>query len=109
MTLKLGLSGKLPGNLHVKLTIKISQRYGTEKGHNGVEKTFYESAGSGGFSIAFPAPSYQKDALSTYFKNHNPPWPYFVNGSYLNNNGRYNRNGRGFPDLAAGEFLFDIT
>lgn len=56
-----------------------------------------------GFSNIFPIPSYQQDAINTYFEEHEPPYPYYYNGSYLNatNGGLYNRNGRGIPDVAA--------
>lgn len=47
-------------------------------------------ASSGGFSKYFPAPEYQKAAISTYFAEHDP------GRSYL-----YNSSGRGFPDVAA--------
>ena len=57
----------------------------------------------GGFSLIFDAPSYQTEAISTYFGTSNPPYPYFYNGHYRNSTGRYNRNGRGIPDLAASE------
>ena len=58
-------------------------------------------ASGGGFSLIFDAPAYQADAISKYFNTSNPPWPYFYNGHYKNNPGRYNRNGRGIPDIAA--------
>ncbi|KUI56412.1 Aorsin [Cytospora mali] len=57
----------------------------------------------GGFSNVFPIPDYQKDAVASYFKDHEPPYPYYYNGNYLNatNGGVYNRNGRGIPDVSA--------
>lgn len=59
----------------------------------------YRSAysSSGGFSNIFDIPTYQKSAISTYFADHNPPYPYYENGQYNNSNGLYNRNGRGIP------------
>lgn len=56
---------------------------------------------SGGFSNIYPIPKYQADAIATYFKVQNPPYPYYYNGSYENSKGLYNRNGRGIPDVAA--------
>ncbi|KAK6397550.1 hypothetical protein LTR65_006527 [Meristemomyces frigidus] len=63
----------------------------------------YSSAFSsgGGFSNIFPIPSYQADAISTYFADYNPPYPYYYNGQYNGTDGLYNRNGRGIPDVAA--------
>lgn len=47
----------------------------------------------GGFSNVFTMPSYQQDAVQTYFDDHNPPY-----GA-----DRYNNSGtaRGFPDVSA--------
>jgi len=62
-------------------------------------------ASSGGFSNYFPAPSYQKAALRTYFAAHDPGHPYYVaNADASNvgaNGGLYNRAGRGIPDVSA--------
>ncbi|KAI0896255.1 Pro-kumamolisin, activation domain-containing protein [Annulohypoxylon nitens] len=61
----------------------------------------------GGFSNIFPAPSYQQDAVSQYFKNADPivqAYPYYstqYNESIGANGGLYNRNGRGYPDISA--------
>lgn len=56
----------------------------------------------GGFSNIFPIPDYQASAVATYFKDHNPPYPYYYNGQYNSSGGGlYNRNGRGIPDVAA--------
>lgn len=43
----------------------------------------------GGFALHFDTPGYQKDALSTFFKDHNPRWPYFTDGRWSNGTGRY--------------------
>lgn len=62
----------------------------------------YSSAfsSSGGFSNIFDAPAYQKEAIATYFADHNPPYPYYFNGQYNSTNGGlYNRNGRGIPGM----------
>lgn len=58
----------------------------------------------GGFSNIFPIPSYQANAVATYFKTANPPYPYYSssnNDSFGANGGIYNRNGRGYPDVSA--------
>ena len=60
---------------------------------------------SGGFSNYFPAPWYQTDAVSRYFYANPSPYPtYTYNGSEASigaNGGRFNRLGRGFPDVSA--------
>ncbi|KAI0120716.1 peptidase S8/S53 domain-containing protein [Xylariales sp. AK1849] len=60
---------------------------------------------SGGFSNYFKAPDYQKDAIATYFANHDPGLPYYVANENATNIGEgggfYNRAGRGFPDISA--------
>ncbi|KAF2768507.1 subtilisin-like protein [Teratosphaeria nubilosa] len=63
----------------------------------------YNSAYSsgGGFSNIFPIPSYQSSAIATYFKDYDPPYPYYYDGQYNSSAGLYNRNGRGIPDVAA--------
>ena len=58
----------------------------------------------GGFSLYHSAPQYQQVALDTYFNKHNPGYPTFYftgNTSIGAGSGRYNRNGRGYPDVAA--------
>jgi tripeptidyl-peptidase-1 len=47
----------------------------------------------GGFSNVFPQPSYQRKAVSSYFKSHNPPY-----GADRYNN---SQTTRGFPDVSA--------
>ncbi|KAI9688708.1 MAG: hypothetical protein M1822_001065 [Bathelium mastoideum] len=78
----------------------------------------YSSAG--GFSNVYPIPEWQQDAISTYFSEHPPSYPYYssiANSSGtitdpsqslnvttdLNTNGTgiYNRAGRGIPDVSA--------
>ena len=74
-------------------------------GEVAVLKGTYTSGG--GFSNYHTAPSYQADALATYFAEHDPGYPYyFADGSNAStsigaNGGRYNRIGRGFPDVSA--------
>ncbi|GMF81013.1 unnamed protein product [Aspergillus oryzae] len=42
------------------------------------------------------------DAEGRYFKDHNPPYPYYEGAENLGKNGGlYNRLGRGYPDVAA--------
>lgn len=51
----------------------------------------------GGFSNIFPQPDYQKDAVTKYLKDHNPPYPYYEsigNSSFGQDGGIYNRLGR---------------
>ncbi|KAF2152152.1 putative alkaline serine protease AorO [Myriangium duriaei CBS 260.36] len=58
----------------------------------------------GGFSNIYDQPSYQASSVQSYFANHNPPYPYYSstnNNSFGANGGIYNRNGRGYPDVAA--------
>lgn len=54
----------------------------------------------GGFSNHFSRPKYQQDAVSHYFKTANLSLPYFQNGN-TNSSGKYNRDGRGYPDISA--------
>ena len=70
----------------------------------------YSSAFSsgGGFSNIFDTPSYQQAAVAAFFKNHDPPYPYYTNGNYNNSNGLYNRNGRGIPDVAANGMYYHM-
>lgn len=82
------------------------------------ESAVYDPAGhpyavdyssGGGFSNIYSVPDYQKQAVQTYFGEHNPPYPYYstiVNntdliGSLGADGGIYNRLGRGIPDVAA--------
>jgi tripeptidyl-peptidase I len=67
-----------------------------------VASTKFGSAG--GFSNIYPIPDYQKKAVSDFFCEHPPPYPYYettYNQSFSPNGGLYNRAGRGFPDVAA--------
>lgn len=47
----------------------------------------------GGFSNIFPIPSFQKNQVASFLKNHPPPF----SGAQFNNSGK----SRAFPDLAA--------
>lgn len=67
--------------------------------------TKYGAGGGGGFSIRFDRPSYQQAAVSHFFETADPRWTYFTDGNYKNSTGRYNRNGRGYPDVAASKLL----
>ncbi|ESZ95141.1 hypothetical protein SBOR_4473 [Sclerotinia borealis F-4128] len=56
----------------------------------------------GGFSNVYNTPSYQKEAVATYFANHNPPYAYYEdNAGFRASSGVYNRAGRGIPDVSA--------
>lgn len=73
------------------------------------DHTHVKVASGGGFALRFDRPSYQSAAVSHYFKTANPPWNYFYNGNFRNssggyNRGRYNRNGRGIPDVSSSKF-----
>ncbi|KAI1331621.1 putative protease S8 tripeptidyl peptidase I [Xylariaceae sp. FL0255] len=88
------------------------------------ESAVYDPAGhpysvnyssGGGFSNVYPVPKYQKAAVDTFFKDHNPPYPYYsalspnapnpalpnITALQGNTGGIYNRIGRGIPDVAA--------
>ncbi|KAI9712697.1 MAG: hypothetical protein M1820_001318 [Bogoriella megaspora] len=78
-----------------------------------------EISSGGGFSNVYPVPGYQKTAVTKFFADHNPPYPYYsalANQSYDihdvhskpnvtafagSTGGIYNRIGRGVPDVAA--------
>ena len=72
-----------------------------------------------GFSNYFKQPSYQHKAVSSYFANHNPPYPYYnFNGVDFHdpdnnigaNGGLYNRAGRGFPDVSSnGANIYNVN
>jgi tripeptidyl-peptidase I len=65
---------------------------------------------SGGFSNWFTVPDYQKEAVGTYFADHDPGLPYYIADETASNIGKnggvYNRAGRGFPDIAANGAAF---
>ena len=68
-----------------------------------------------GFSNVYSIPSYQKNAVASYFEHHDPGLPYYsaiaadaplpvlpnVTALAGNTGGVYNRIGRGVPDVAA--------
>lgn len=64
---------------------------------------YFSSAG--GFSNYFEPAAYQKATVDEYFANHNPGYPtYVANANATNvgiNGGRFNRAGRGYPDVSA--------
>lgn len=93
--------------------------------------TNYSSGG--GFSNVYEIPSYQKNAVATFFEKYSPPYPYYsalasdpkdiktlpnITALAGNTGGIYNRIGRGVPDVAAngdniavssvGAFIFTI-
>lgn len=106
------------------------------------ESAVYDPAGhpysvnfssGGGFSNVFGIPDYQKQAIATYFADHDPGYPYYsslapdtdnitalpdIAALARNSGGIYNRIGRGVPDVAANgdniavcsiNFIFSMT
>jgi len=64
----------------------------------------YPFTSGGGFSNIFERPTYQTEAVKTYFQNADPGWPYYSTSKGKNigaNGGLYNRAGRAFPDVSA--------
>ena len=58
----------------------------------------------GGFSNIYPIPSYQANAVSTYFATAGTQYPYYTGTNNSNigaNGGIYNKAGRGYPDVSA--------
>ncbi|KAL6830938.1 peptidase S8/S53 domain-containing protein [Trichoderma sp. SZMC 28015] len=56
----------------------------------------------GGFSNIFGTPSYQAKTVNSYFNNHPPPYDYYnITLNATHTTGRYNRGGRGYPDVSA--------
>lgn len=92
---------------------------------NEPESAVYDPAGypysvnyssGGGFSNLYSIPEYQADAVATYFKKHDPKYPYYsalapdtgdirllvdVGALAGSTGGIYNRIGRGIPDVSA--------
>ncbi|KAF3761013.1 subtilisin-like protein [Cryphonectria parasitica EP155] len=74
-----------------------------------------DDTSGGGFSNVYGMPEYQKNATEVYFAEHSPDYPYYsglvanANNPVLpnvtalagNTGGRYNRIGRGYPDVSA--------
>ena len=64
----------------------------------------YPYTSGGGFSNIFRRPSYQHDAVQTYFDEFDPGFPHYSTTKGKNigaNGGIYNRIGRGYPDVSA--------
>ncbi|KAM3549366.1 hypothetical protein ARSEF4850_008891 [Beauveria asiatica] len=67
----------------------------------------------GGFSNIWDAPSYQQSAVSSFFANYDPNFPFYTTteGKVPSGGGVYNRAGRAYPDIAAvgdnGVIVFD--
>lgn len=57
----------------------------------------------GGFSNIFPQPDYQKQAVSQWFKDHDPGFKNYStkDGVIPTTGGIYNAGGRGYPDISA--------
>jgi len=60
---------------------------------------------AGGFANYFPVPDYQKDAVATYWADHDPKLPSYIANAEATNvgegGGLFNKAGRGFPDVSA--------
>ncbi|KAL5409468.1 hypothetical protein PMIN03_005912 [Paraphaeosphaeria minitans] len=70
--------------------------------NNLADETYYFPYSSGGgFSNVFGVPKYQSEAVRDYFETADPGYPHYYDGNWQNSTGLYNRNGRGFPDVAA--------
>ncbi|KDN41339.1 subtilisin-like protein [Tilletiaria anomala UBC 951] len=83
-----GFHPTYPSGCQYILSIGGTQNFGPERATDpSLTGGFYSG---GGFSNAFTIPSFQKSAVSTYLK---------ALGS--TSSGYYNKNGRGFPDVAA--------
>ncbi|KAH9018608.1 subtilisin-like protein [Lactarius hengduanensis] len=67
-------------------------------GTTGYNPEIAASLSGGGFSLLFPRPSYQKNAVPTFLLN--------LGGQY---NGLYNPGGRGVPDIAVQAMHFPIV
>ncbi|TQV97062.1 protease S8 tripeptidyl peptidase I [Cordyceps javanica] len=57
----------------------------------------------GGFSNVWDAPSYQQEAVSGFFANYDPGFPFYTTtgGKIPSGDGVFNRAGRAYPDIAA--------
>lgn len=58
----------------------------------------------GGFSNIYERPAWQNKAVTDYFAEADPGYPYYEsvnNNSFGDNGGIYNRIGRGYPDVSA--------
>ena len=65
-------------------------------------ENFYFFASGGGFSNVYPVPNYQAEAVADYFETSYPTYSsYGMNDTIGANSGLYNRQGRGYPDVAA--------
>lgn len=60
----------------------------------------------GGFSNYFSRPAYQAEAVRNYFEHHDPGIPYYTDGRFRSGKGRYNRDGRAYPDIAASKSFY---
>ena len=73
-------------------------------------QSWAQISSGGGFSLLYDAPKYQRAAVSQYFvtSNNASNIPYFENGQWEGNDGYYNRNGRGFPDISASKPIYPL-
>ncbi|KAJ5565531.1 hypothetical protein N7535_007169 [Penicillium sp. DV-2018c] len=69
-----------------------------------VEQAVTRFPSGGGFSNIYKAPDYQTKAVADYFAKAELSYPYYKsvdNSSFGENDGIYNRIGRGYPDVSA--------
>ena len=66
------------------------------------DNALHQGSTGGGFSNYFAQPSYQSAAVATYFSDYDPGYASYNYTGYSSigaNGGKYNRAGRGFPDV----------
>lgn len=70
--------------------------------HDTQVATFNFSSG-GGFSNLFDAPDFQTTVIASFFEQDQQQYKYYnaSGGKFVDGNGKYNRKGRGFPDVSA--------
>ncbi|KAK6984776.1 peptidase S53 domain-containing protein [Favolaschia claudopus] len=94
-----GVSGSQPQPCtNFMPTLPADCPFVTSVGSTGGITETASSFSSGGFSNYFPIPSYQTNDVATY-----------LNSLGNTNSGRFNRTGRGFPDVAAQGENFEIA
>ncbi|MCJ1400937.1 hypothetical protein MMC11_004148 [Xylographa trunciseda] len=93
-----GATQILPGNTVFQPEVAVVPIYAPYP----LNSSVYVYTSEGGFSNVYTRPAYQDRAVSSFFENHDPPYPYYVgNESFGANGGLYNRIGRAYPDVSA--------
>lgn len=102
-----GLDGSIfnpttPASCPYVTSVGSTQLTGSDIARSPESATTSFSSG-GGFSNIWTTPSYQSHAVSSYFAQHDPGFPSFniSDNKIPANGGIYNRQGRGYPDVAA--------